>query len=286
MAHGIFDLSGKTAVVTGASYGLGVSFANILAKYGANVVGVARSFDKLQAVGRQIEADHGVKFLSLRADISEYDQCERFTAEALNAFGRIDILVNNAGIADARAQRSERSEPEWFLKMIMVDLVGLWYCTRAIAPQMLKAGGGSIINIASIFGMGGFEGRTPGYFASKGGVNNLTKMLACEWGDRKVRVNALAPTFFMSEMTREILSASGFADHISFRTPMGRLGEEADLEGPFIFLASEASAFVTGVVLPIDGGLTASNGYHAGPYPHDHFDPDGLGHPITPDAAS
>lgn len=282
MAQGIFDLTGKTAVVTGASYGLGVTFSHILAKYGADVVGVARSVDKLEAVGKEIEAQHGRRFVPMQADISEYEQCERFTTQVIEQFGKIDILVNNAGIADQRAIRSEHSEPEWFLKMIMVDLVGLWYCTRAVAPHMLRAGGGNIINLSSIFGMGGFEGRTPGYFASKGGVNNLTKMLACEWGDRNVRVNALAPTFFMSEMTRPLLEASGFSAYIASRTPMKRIGEEPDLEGPFIFLASDASAYVTGIVLPIDGGLTASNGFSPGPYVSDEWDPEGRGHPIMP----
>ena len=131
------------------------------------------------------------------------------------------------------------------------------------------------------------EGGFPIYHGIGGATLSTSALIAVKLFTTSLNLsNALAPTFFMSEMTREILNASGFAEHIAFRTPMGRLGEEADLEGPFIFLASEASAFVTGVVLPIDGGLTASNGYHAGPYPQDHFDPDGLGHPIVPDASS
>ena len=173
---------------------------------------------------------------------------------AMATFGRIDILVNNAGWADDRLVRTERCEPEMFAKMVGTDLVGLFYMTRAAAPDMLRGGGGSIINLSSIFGNAGAENRTAGYFAAKGGVNQLTKLLACEWGDRNLRVNALAPNFFMSEMTRTLLEDSGMADWMRSRTPMRRMGELPELVGPFLFLASDASSFVTGVVLSVDGG--------------------------------
>ena len=142
-----------------------------------------------------------------------------------------------------------------FAKMVNTDLVGLFYMTRAVAPHMLRGGGGSIINLSSIFGNAGSENRTAGYFAAKGGVNQLTKLLACEWGDRGVRVNALAPNFFVSEMTRALLEDWGMADWMRSRTPMRRMGELPELVGPFLFLASPASSFVTGVVLSVDGGL-------------------------------
>jgi NAD(P)-dependent dehydrogenase (short-subunit alcohol dehydrogenase family) len=203
--------------------------------------------------------------------------------QANDAFGRIDVLVNNAGVSDARGLRSERSEPEIFGQMIQTDLIGLWYCCHAAAQYMLRQGSGSIINISSIFGIGGFEARTPGYFAAKGGVNNLTQLLAVEWGDRGVRVNALAPHFFDSEMTHDILEASGMMAHLAGRTPMKRIGVAPDLVGPIVFLASDASSFINGVVIPIDGGLSASRGYSPGPYPHDSWDPDGRGQPITPE---
>jgi NAD(P)-dependent dehydrogenase (short-subunit alcohol dehydrogenase family) len=146
---------------------------------------------------------------------------------------------------------------------------------------MLRAGGGSIINLSSIFGNAGSENRTAGYFASKGGVNQLTRLLACEWGDRNLRVNALAPNFFVSEMTRTLLEESGMAEWMRSRTPMRRMGELPELVGPFLFLASDASSFVTGLVLTVDGGWSASGGYAQLPQPWDEWSGD-MGHPIQP----
>jgi len=215
------------------------------------------------------------------ADVTVYDDCERVLDETMGQLGRVDILVNNAGWADDRLIRTERSEPEMFEKMVKTDLVGLFYMTRAAAPHMLRGGGGSIINLSSIFGMAGAENRTAGYFAAKGGVNQLTKLLACEWGDRNVRVNALAPNFFMSEMTRHLLEDSGMADWMRSRTPMRRLGELQELVGPFLFLASDASSFVTGTVLTVDGGWSASGGYAQLPQPWDDWSGE-LSTPIMP----
>ena len=155
--------------------------------------------------------------------------------------------------------------------MVNTDLVGLFYMTRAAAPEMLRDGGGSVINLSSIFGNAGAENRTAGYFASKGGVNQLTRLLACEWGDRNLRVNTLAPNFFISEMTRTLLEDSGMADWMRSRTPMRRMGELPELVGPFLFLASDASSFVTGVVLSVDGGWSASGGYAQNAQPWDEW---------------
>ena len=207
----IFRLDGKVAVVTGASYGLGVLFADVLLSAGADVVVTARSKDKLDETKALVEA-LGHRCLSVAGDVTSYADCEAIVNEAMATFGRIDILVNNAGWADGRLVRTERCEPEMFAKMVGTDLVGLFYMTRAAAPDMLRGGGGSIINLSSIFGNAGAENRTAGYFAAKGGVNQLTKLLACEWGDRNLRVNALAPNFFLSEMTRTLLEDSGMAD--------------------------------------------------------------------------
>jgi NAD(P)-dependent dehydrogenase (short-subunit alcohol dehydrogenase family) len=199
---------------------------------------------------------------------------------AVAELGSIDILVNNAGWADDRLIRTEHVEPDIFEQMIKTDLVGLFFMTRAVAPAMLAGGGGSIVNLSSIFGMGGAENRTAGYFAAKGGVNNLTKLLACEWGDRNLRVNALAPNFFMSEMTRTLLEESGMAEWMRSRTPMRRLGELEELVGPFLFLVSDASSYVTGTIIPIDGGYSASVGYAQQPQPWDEWSE--LGQPIRP----
>ena len=276
-----FRLDGKVAIVTGASYGLGVLFAEILASAGADVVVTARSEDKLADTKAMIEG-LGRRCLVVRGDVTEYDQCANVAAETMAAFGRIDILVNNAGWADDRLLRTERCEPEMFAKMVNTDLVGLFYMTRAVAPDMLRGGGGSIINLSSIFGNAGSENRTAGYFAAKGGVNQLSRLLACEWGDRNLRVNALAPNFFISEMTRTLLEDSGMADWMRSRTPMRRMGELPELVGPFLFLASDASSFVTGQVLSVDGGWSASGGYAQNPQPWDEWGGE-LGTPIGPD---
>jgi gluconate 5-dehydrogenase len=275
----IFRLDGKVALVTGASYGLGVLFAEILATAGADVVVTARTVDKLESTKELVEG-LGRRCLAVRGDVTSYDECERVVQQAMEAFGRIDVLVNNAGWADDRLVRTERCEPEMFAKMVNTDLIGLFNVTRAAAPEMLRGGGGSIINLSSIFGNAGSENRTAGYFAAKGGVNQLTRLLACEWGDRNLRVNALAPNFFISEMTRALLEDSGMADWMRSRTPMRRMGELPELVGPLLFLASDASSFVTGTVLNVDGGWSASGGYAQNPQPWDAWSGE-MGTPIT-----
>jgi NAD(P)-dependent dehydrogenase (short-subunit alcohol dehydrogenase family) len=277
-----FRVDGKVAVVTGASYGLGALFAVALADAGADLVVTARSADKLADTAKAVEAT-GRRALAVSGDVCSFDDCQAVVDAAVAAFGRVDILVNNAGWADPRLIRTEHVEPEVFQQMVMTDLVGLFFMTRAAAPTMLAGGGGSIINLSSIFGMAGAENRTAGYFAAKGGVNNLTKLLACEWGDRGLRVNALAPNFFLSEMTRSLLEDSGMADWMRSRTPMRRLGELEELVGPLLFLASDASSYVTGTVLPIDGGYTAGAGYAQLDQPWDGWSEQGQ--PIRPHAA-
>ncbi len=270
----------KVAIVTGASYGLGVVFAEVLASAGADVVVTARSVDKLQDTKAMVEG-LGRRCLAVAGDVTSYDDCANVVATAMAEFGHIDILVNNAGWADDRLVRTEHCEPEMFAKMVGTDLIGLFYMTRAAAPDMLRGGGGSIINLGSIFGNAGSENRTAGYFAAKGGVNQLTRLLACEWGDRNLRVNTLAPNFFISEMTRTLLEESGMADWMRSRTPMRRMGELPELVGPLLFLASDASSFVTGTVLSVDGGWSASGGYAQNPQPWDEWSGE-MGQPIMP----
>ncbi|MEX2081134.1 MAG: SDR family oxidoreductase [Dehalococcoidia bacterium] len=281
MPPGMFSLEGRVAIVTGASYGLGVTFAKALAEAGADLVLTARSADRLESTRTIIEST-GRKALVVAADVTEYSQVAALMKQAWDHYGKVDILVNNAGVSDPRGLRSEHSEPEMFAQIVATDLVGLWYCCHAAGQYFLRQGSGSIINISSIFGAAGFEGRTPGYFAAKGGVNNLTKLLATEWGDRNVRVNALAPHFFDSAMTHDVLTASGMMEYLEGRTPMRRIGQQDDLEGPIVFLASDASQFITGMVMPLDGGLTACSGFSPGPFPHDLWDADGRGQPIAP----
>jgi NAD(P)-dependent dehydrogenase (short-subunit alcohol dehydrogenase family) len=273
-------LDGKVAIVTGASYGLGVLFAEILATAGADVVVTARSVDKLRDTKAMIES-LGRRCLVVEGDVTSFEDCDRVATEAMAAFGKIDILVNNAGWADDRLIRTEHCEPEMFAQMVNTDLIGLFYMTRAAAPHMLRGGGGSIINLSSIFGNLGSENRTAGYFAAKGGVNQLTRLLAVEWGDRNLRVNAIAPNFFVSEMTRALLEDSGMAEWMRSRTPMRRMGELPELVGPLLFLASDASSFITGVVLSVDGGWSAGGGASQLPAPWDEWNGE-KGVPMSP----
>jgi NAD(P)-dependent dehydrogenase (short-subunit alcohol dehydrogenase family) len=204
------------------------------------------------------------------ADVTDADAVAGVVASVVAEHGRIDVLVNNAGISDLRGLPSEHSDHETFRRVVEVDLFGLWYFTRDAGRHMLERGSGSIINIASILASGGSEFVNPWYYAAKGAVVQLTKLLAVEWADRNVRVNAIAPGYFVTEMTRPIFDMLGMAPWIESRTPMRRLGDpERDLRGPILFLASDASSYVTGHNLFVDGGFEASRG--AWQIPPSHF---------------
>jgi NAD(P)-dependent dehydrogenase (short-subunit alcohol dehydrogenase family) len=275
-----FSLHGKVAVVTGASYGLGQLFAETLAAAGADLVLTARSEEKLQNTRKLVEA-RGGRAITVRADIRVYDEVAAVTQAAVDEFGKLDVMVNNAGIGDPRGLHSEILEPEKPKEEIETDLVGTWYGMRAAAPHMLRRGSGSIINISSILGLAGHEHRTPGYVAAKAGVNMLTRSLGCEWADRGVRVNALAPNYFLSESTRWMFEQSGMDEWVRSRTPMRRAGRNEDLVGPLLFLASDAASYVTGTIIPVDGGWSASAGYAQTTPPFDGWDE--ANRPIVPE---
>jgi NAD(P)-dependent dehydrogenase (short-subunit alcohol dehydrogenase family) len=275
-----FSLHGKVAVVTGASYGLGQLFAETLAAAGADLVLTARSEEKLQNTRKLVEA-RGGRAITVRADIRVYDEVAAVTQAAVDEFGKLDVMVNNAGIGDPRGLHSEILEPEKPKEEIETDLVGTWYGMRAAAPHMLRRGSGSIINISSILGLAGHEHRTPGYVAAKAGVNMLTRSLGCEWADRGVRVNALAPNYFLSESTRWMFEQSGMDEWVRSRTPMRRAGRNEDLVGPLLFLASDAASYVTGTIIPVDGGWSASAGYAQTTPPFDGWDE--ANRPILPE---
>lgn len=262
-----FRLDGKVALVTGASYGLGVLFARTLAEAGADVVVTARSADKLAVTRELIEAT-GRRCVAVTGDIRVFGDVEHVVAEGIDAFGHIDVLVSNAGTGDPRGLPSELVEPELFLDDLSTDLVGTWYACRAVAPHMLRRGRGSIITLSSILGQTGHEHRTAGYVAAKHGVNGLTKLLGVEWADRGVRVNALAPNYFLAESTRGMFEQSGMLYWVQSRTPMRRMGYDEDLQGPLLFLASDASSYLTGAIIPVDGGWASSGGaaQHAPPF--------------------
>ncbi len=266
----MFDLTGKVALVTGGSMGLGLTFSDTLAEAGADVALTARSAELLEENAAGLRERHGRKVTTHAGDVTVVDDVQRVVAETLEQHGRIDILVNNAGISDLRGLPSEWSDHETFRKVVDVDLFGVWCFTRETAPHMLERGSGSIINIASILGSGGSEFVNPWYYAAKGAVVQLGKLLAVEWADRNVRVNTISPGYFVTEMTKPLFDFLGMAPWIESRTPMRRLGDpEQDLRGPLLFLASDASSYVSGLNLFVDGAFDASRG--AWQIPPSHF---------------
>jgi NAD(P)-dependent dehydrogenase (short-subunit alcohol dehydrogenase family) len=262
----LFNISGKTAIVTGASYGIGVTMAEALAEAGANVVLAARSKDKLEGVARSIGERGGGLTLTQECDVADSASVKAMVDAAAARFGRVDILVNNAGVSAEAGMMPEHVPDEAFAQTIQVNLLGTWYCCREVAARMLADGaGGSIINIASIMGMAGQQNAPVAYQASKAAVINLTRNLACSWADRNVRVNAIAPGWFPSEMTAGWFAVPQFLERFIDQAPMGRIGDPEELIGPLLFLASDASSFVTGQTLAVDGGLTAGVGGHYTP---------------------
>ncbi|MBV9480846.1 MAG: glucose 1-dehydrogenase [Acidobacteria bacterium] len=253
----LFDLTGKTAIVTGASYGLGLTFAEALGSAGAQLVLAARSQDKLDEFCRKLTVA-GHRAMAVKCDVSDSTQVQNLMEISVSKFGRIDVLVNNAGVASDAGMVPEQVPDEVFASTVQVNLMGLWYCCRHAAGFMLADGkGGSIINNASVAGLCGIGNFPPAYQATKAAVINLTRNLACSWADRRVRVNALAPGWFPSEMTSPVFGTPGFLDWAARSAPMGRIGRPEELAPALIFLASQASTFVTGQVLAVDGGLSA-----------------------------
>jgi NAD(P)-dependent dehydrogenase (short-subunit alcohol dehydrogenase family) len=281
-----FSVAGKTAIVTGASAGLGVTMAEVLAGAGANVVLAARRVEPMEALARRIE-DAGGTAMVAPCDVADVEAIRAMVAAAWGRFGRVDILVNNAGIAGDAGVMPERCPEDIFEQTIRVNLIGTFACARAVAERQLADGkGGSIINISSIAGVAGLSNFPAAYQASKGGVINLTRNLAATWADRGVRVNCIAPGWFPSEMTEGWFAIPQFLERFTGQSPMLRIGDPDELAGPLLFLASDASSFVTGQVLAVDGGLSATTG--GTPYTDELFGlqasvvPGGLGERILP----
>ena len=252
----LFGLGGKVAVVTGASSGLGIEFARSLAGAGANVTLLARREDRLRNLALAIENEFGVKALPLAVDICDREGCEAAFEAIEKELGCIDILVNNAGISPTG--RAEKQWPESWDDTLELNLSALFQCCLLAAASMDRGGaGGRIINIASIFGhQGSSLFRVSSYAASKGGVENLTRQLAVEWAARDITVNAIAPAWFPTEMTGGSLDKGDIAQRMGGATPLNRMGRPGELETACLFLASPASSYVTGAVIPVDGGYS------------------------------
>jgi len=251
-----FDIKSQTAIVTGASSGLGVTFAETLAERGVNLVIGARRYEKLIKVAEEISSKHGVTVVPVQTDVSREEQVINMMKTAIEKFGSIEILVNNAGTASLSPSVDMNLE-EW-KKVIDVNLTGVFLCARTAAREMIKKKYGKIVNIASIYGAVGDIFPTAPYYASKGAVINLTRALAIEWASYKINVNAIAPGFFPSEMTETVFRDEKTLKYILSRTPLGRTGEPLDLKAALTYLTSPASNYVTGQTLFVDGGWTAA----------------------------
>lgn len=243
-----FSLRGKVAVVTGASSGLGVGFAQALAQAGADVVVAARRADLLPQAAALVEAA-GQRAMTIRTDVTIPQECEALAEAAVDGFGHVDILVNNAGMASAVPAIKET--PEQFRNVVEVNLFGSYWMAQACARVMKP--GSSIVNVASVIGIRPFGLPQAAYAASKAGVIGLTRDLSAQWAGRKgIRVNALAPGAFPSEISDQLRPET--LELVRTQTPLGRIGEIQELCGALVFLASDASSYVTGVTLPVDGG--------------------------------
>ena len=248
----LFRLDGKVAVVTGASSGLGVAIAEGLASAGARVVLAARRRDRLEALASTL-AEQGAETLAVACDVTVEADVDRLVAETTARFGRADVLVANAGVTTiVPAEVQPLSE---FRSTLDVNLVGVYLCAQRFGRVMLAQGRGSIVNVASVLGLVG-TGQVPqaAYSAAKGGVVNLSRELGAQWARRGVRVNALAPAWFPSEMTADMFADEASQKWMKQRTPMGRPGRLEELVGPLLFLASDEARFVTGQVLSPNGG--------------------------------
>lgn len=248
---GLFGLTGRTAIVTGASSGLGLRFARVLRQAGANVVPVARRKQRLD------EHFGGLPgFLPLQCDVTSDEDRQRVVESALREFSTVDVLVNNAGIGAGTV--TDEDPVGAFRQVIEVDLTAVYAWSSALAVPMREQQRGSIINISSIFGL---VAATPlddaAYCAAKGGVVNLTRQLGSRWIRRGIRVNAIAPGFFMTEISESTLSTDKSQDFVATQCPIGRLGRLEELDAALLFLAGDGSSYVTGQVLVVDGGWTA-----------------------------
>ncbi len=244
-----FRLDGKVALVTGASSGLGVAFAEGLAEAGADVVICARRAERLQETKARVE-ELGRRCLAVPADVSKVEDCGHVVEQAMSELGHVDVLVNNAGIGTAAP--ATREDPDDFRRVIDVNLNGSYWMAQACGRVMKP--GSSIVNIGSVLGSTTAGLPQAAYCSSKAAIIGLTRDLAQQWTGRKgIRVNALAPGFFPSEMTDEF--PEGYLDMMMWRLPAGRTGEPHELVAALVFLASDAASYVTGIVLPVDGGL-------------------------------
>lgn len=247
-----FDLTGKVAVVTGASRGLGQTFARALARAGADLVITSRTRASLAAFQAEVAA-MGRRAVALELDVRHEDSIRAMAQEAAAAYPRLDILVNNAG-CNVRKRALDVTWDDWNL-ILDTNLRGAFFVAQAVATRMMAHGRGRIINIGSLTSVMGSAGLGP-YGASRGGIRQLTMSLADDWGPHGITVNCLAPGWFKTEQNKVMYEDPGWVDYLVDRIPLRRPGTPGDLEGPIVFLASDASQYITGQTLLVDGGIS------------------------------
>ena len=248
----MYRLDGKVCIITGASSGIGDRFAKVLAAAGAKVVVAARRKERLEQLAAELPGA-----LAIQCDVSDDDQCRNLIAQTIENCGRVDVLVNNAGISDA-INPAEEADIETFRRVVDVNLNSCFLLSGLAARDMLSRKEGSIINIASVHGLvASAPNLQPAYVASKAGLVNLTRDLAVQWAKSGVRVNAICPGYFETELTQVMFDDDRSSRWIARTAAMGRGGAVDELDGALLFLASSASSYVTGIPLPVDGGWVA-----------------------------
>ena len=255
MPSSLFDLTGKVAIVTGASRGIGAAAASALAEAGADVVACSRNQEALKLVVEDVRK-LGRNALQVMVDVSNRSQIQTSVREALREFGKIDILVNSAGTI-VRKPSVEMTEEEW-TQVIDLNLKGTFFFCQDVAREMIARNqGGKIINVASLWASLGVPNLI-GYASSKGGVGSLTRSLAAEWAKYRINVNAVGPGYIRTDLNIAVQNDANRSAYVVSRIPLGRWGEPEDLKGAMVFLASKASDYVTGQIIWVDGGWTAT----------------------------
>ena len=252
MSRELFDLTGKVALVTGASRGLGRYFARALARAGADLIITSRDRTRLDGCRDEV-ASSGRQALPLELDVGDYDSIQRLVSDAMDQFGHIDVLVNNAG-CNVRKPALEVTWEDWDL-ILNTNLRGTFFVAQAVARVMIPRRYGRIINIGSVTSVAGYAGLAP-YCASRGGVKQLTMSLADDWGRHGITVNCLAPGWFKTKQNEILYRNQAWVDYLCDRIPLQRPGQPHDLDGAIVFLAADASAYITGQILLVDGGIS------------------------------